>query len=143
MLADERPRDADAGDEAATARIEKITRITGILIVLALAWYFLGDRFTPSTSVARVSGRVVPIDLESGSNLRKDFYRGLVKRSEAQIDAYWAQLIFAGRMKPLRRAGAAAEVIELVRNEPRAIGYLREEDLQPGVRVILRLDEEG
>ena len=48
-------------DAAATARIDRLTRNTAILVAVALAWYLLGDRFTPSTSVARVSGKVVPI----------------------------------------------------------------------------------
>jgi len=48
-------------DLEAAARIQKLTRITGLLVALSLMWYFAGDRCTPSTSVARVSGKVVPI----------------------------------------------------------------------------------
>ncbi|MDJ0787066.1 MAG: HlyD family secretion protein [Myxococcota bacterium] len=46
---------------AAEARIRRITRIGIALVVVVLAWYLAADRMTPSTSVARVSGYVVPI----------------------------------------------------------------------------------
>ena len=49
--------------EAATAeaRVRRVTRSVLALLALALLWYLVADRLTPSTSVARVSGYVVPI----------------------------------------------------------------------------------
>ena len=55
---------AKAEEEAATtaeAQIRRITRIAGALVAVFLLWYLVGDRYTPSTSMARVSGYVVPI----------------------------------------------------------------------------------
>jgi len=46
---------------AAEARVRRLTRTLSALLVLALTWYVAGDRCTPSTSAARVSGNVVPI----------------------------------------------------------------------------------
>jgi multidrug resistance efflux pump len=51
---------ADA-DAAAEANLRRLTRGVAALVVMALLWYLAADRFTPSTSVARVSGYVVPI----------------------------------------------------------------------------------
>lgn len=64
-MADEQENaESNAAEDQATdaeARIRMITRVAGVLVVLCLAWYLAGDRLTPSTSVARVSGYVVPI----------------------------------------------------------------------------------
>ncbi len=40
------------------------------------------------------------LDLKTGAPLRADFYKRLTGKSEAQVDAYWATLVFAGRMSP-------------------------------------------
>ena len=57
------PNDQEAPQEAlaADARVRQVTRTLAVLLVLALLWYLAADRLTPSTSVARVSGYVVPI----------------------------------------------------------------------------------
>ena len=56
------PNDDNAAQEVtADARVRRVTRSVIVLLVLALLWYLAADRLTPSTSVARVSGYVVPI----------------------------------------------------------------------------------
>ena len=58
---DDAAQDDATQEVAAEARVRRLTRTVGVLVVLALLWYLAADRLTPSTSVARVSGYVVPI----------------------------------------------------------------------------------
>ncbi|WP_353253940.1 hypothetical protein [Salinisphaera sp. PC39] len=62
-----------------------------------------------------------PVDLVP---LRQDFYSRLVDRTLAEINSYWARLIFSGRATPPRRLDDATAVLEVVSNNRGAIGYL-------------------
>jgi len=48
-------------EKSATASVKRGTLAIMLVILLSLAWYFLGDRFTPYTSQARVEGFVVGV----------------------------------------------------------------------------------
>lgn len=50
-----------ARETTASDPSRKLTRVLVAVLAFALAWYLLADRFTPSTSQARVTGYVVPI----------------------------------------------------------------------------------
>jgi ABC-type phosphate transport system substrate-binding protein len=83
---------------------------------------------------------VRPLDLESGHALRQQFYTALTGRGEAQVDAYWAQLVFAGRVAPLTRVDDPEEVLADVQQDPHALGYLGLDDAPPGTRAVFRLE---
>jgi ABC-type phosphate transport system substrate-binding protein len=82
------------------------------------------------------------LDLASGTPLRAQFYRALTGKSEAQIDAYWATLIFAGRMAPPKQFSDDQQVIEAVAANPSAIAYVSPQDLPDSVKVIMQLPTE-
>lgn len=81
-------------------------------------------------------------DLPSGTPLRAGFYKSLAGKSEAQIDAYWATLIFAGRMLPPVMKPSADEIITAVANDRSAIAYVPEQNLPPTVKVIMELSSD-
>ena len=60
-VAEARTSVSGEADAAAQARVQRVTRVVGVLLLLALLWYVAADRLTPYTSVARVSGYVLPI----------------------------------------------------------------------------------
>lgn len=107
------------------------------------------DQLTQKQTVDLFMGRVrsfagnqpaQTLDLVSGAPVRAPFYRALTGKSEAQIDAYWATLIFAGKMPPPRQFATEREVISEVAGNPRAIGYVSDRyDLPPSVKAVLRL----
>jgi len=107
--------------EAAEARVRWLTRIAGGLVVVFLVWYLVADRFTPSTSVARVSGYVVPIVPEvSGTiatvdvelNQRVSAGQVLVEidpeRYQLQVEEAEAELARAGETIGADTGGVAA-----------------------------------
>jgi len=82
---------------------------------------------------------VHPLDVVNSRNLRAVFYKNLTGKNEAQVDAYWATLIFAGRMLPPEKLPDEAAVINAVNNNPTAIGYITRQTLPEGIKVVLEI----
>jgi len=78
-------------------------------------------------------------DFPSGTPEREMFYKLLTGKSEAQIDAYWATLIFAGRMLPPKLLPTDDAMIEAVAQNPSAIAYVAEQPLPTSVKVVMTL----
>ena len=79
------------------------------------------------------------LDVTGENNLRAVFYKNLTGKNEAQVDAYWATLVFAGRMTPPEKLPNEAAVIKAVKNNPAAIGYVTRQTLPAGVKVVMEL----
>jgi ABC-type phosphate transport system substrate-binding protein len=67
---------------------------------------------------------VVKIDAPNRSGLRAAFYENLVRMSVAEVNAYWARLLFSGRAAPPMSVSDDSEVLALVETNPNAIGYI-------------------
>lgn len=80
----------------------------------------------------------LPIDLPPDTAQRAGFYQRLVGRSVAQINAYWARLLFTGRATPPRVLGSVAAVLKSVRENRDAIAYVSSDDLDGKVKVAYR-----
>jgi hypothetical protein len=80
-----------------------------------------------------------PVDLPSGLPERAAFYRLLVNKDLAEINAYWARLVFSGRTAPPRQAGSVEDMLGFVAATPGAVGYLDRAKLDGRVRVVLEL----
>lgn len=78
-------------------------------------------------------------DLHAGAPGRAIFYKALTGKSEAQVDAYWARLIFAGRMTPPKQFSNDQAIIEAVAKDPTAIAYVPKQILPPSVKVIMEI----
>jgi ABC-type phosphate transport system substrate-binding protein len=76
-----------------------------------------------------------PIDLPQGSMERREFYSRFADRSEAQIRAYWASMIFTGRGRPPQEVSDDAEMKDLLANDPHAIGYIERDMVDDRVRL--------
>ncbi|MEI6207446.1 MAG: hypothetical protein WCP20_11735 [Desulfuromonadales bacterium] len=81
----------------------------------------------------------LPIDLPPDSEVRSDFYRKLVDKSIAQINAYWARLLFTGRATPPRVLSSDTSILKSVRENRDAIAYIASENLDAKVKVVYRL----
>ena len=79
----------------------------------------------------------LPLDLAPE---RETFYRLLTNKTLAEINAYWARLIFSGRTSSPRQVYSAAEMLDLVADNKGAIGYLRREDLDDRVKAVTTPD---
>jgi hypothetical protein len=93
---------------------------------------FLGRvKFLPSGVAA------VVIDTEP---VRERFYRALVDRGIAEINAYWARLRFSGRTAPPQLMEDPALVMDRVARERGAIGYVDSALVDKRVKAVFALE---
>jgi hypothetical protein len=80
------------------------------------------------------SGKVAePLDLGQESPV---FYERLTGKTQAEINAYWARLLFTGRTSRPRAVDNPDKLIEILTQNPLAIGYLDRTKADRRMRVI-------
>lgn len=101
----------------------------------------LTDLYLGKPVLLKNGGLVQAVDIADPA-LRSLFYQQLTRQSLAMIDAYWAQLQFAGRSKPLPKLGSEQAVIDYVRRRANAIGYISPRALprDQSVRVLMIME---
>ncbi len=110
------------------SRVESLTK--GEVVDL-----FMGRYVTfPNGDKARV------FDLASKSKTKGQFYKLLVNRTEAQVNAYWARLLFSGRSVPPEEADSPEALITQIQQTDLAIGYISSQDLTEGLKVVYRFE---
>lgn len=85
------------------------------------------------------NAKVTLLDMPDGSAVRQSFYNSVAGKSESQLKSYWARMIFTGRGSPPKQVRSPKEMARTLKANPQALGYLKEDDLQPGLKVLLRL----
>jgi len=76
------------------------------------------------------------LDQAPNSQARADFYLLLVDKNLAQVNAYWARLLFTGRSTPPRPLDNGKAVLKAVSKNPSAIGYLDSSEIDGSVKVV-------
>lgn len=78
----------------------------------------------------------LPLDL---AGARQAFYQLLVNKRLAEINSYWARLVFSGRGSPPRRVESVDEMLDIVASNSGAIGYVPHQAVDDRVRVVTLL----
>ena len=88
------------------------------------------DRWANSRATA-------PVDLARSSPVRADFTRMVHNRTVDAVTNYWSQQMFAGKGFPPPEKSTDDQVVEYVRRNPGAIGYVSfTAKIGSGVRVV-------
>jgi ABC-type phosphate transport system substrate-binding protein len=84
------------------------------------------------------NGRAVtPVDLSEKSSMRAAFSKEVLGKEVAWVKSYWQKMIFSGRATPPVELSSDGEVLDFVRNNPDAIGYVADATPLPaGVRAL-------
>ena len=84
------------------------------------------------------NGRTVtPVDLSEKNASRAVFCKVLLNKEVAWVKSYWQKMIFSGRATPPVELSSDGEVIDFVRHNPDAIGYVAQATALPAtVRVL-------
>lgn len=78
-----------------------------------------------------------PVDQRGESATRAAFSTSVLGKSVGKIEEYWRQELFSGRAVPPAQKATDAEVIEFVRTNPGAVGYVgKDTQVGAGVRVV-------
>lgn len=84
------------------------------------------------------NGRAVtPVDLSEKNTARSSFCKELLGKETAWVKSYWQKMIFSGRATPPVELSSDAEVLDYIKNNADAIGYVGEPTAVPaGVRTL-------
>lgn len=82
-----------------------------------------------------------PLDISGTNTLKARFYELLLKKKLAEINSYWARLIFSGQGSPPRQLDDFAQIRSAIMDNIGAIGYLPDSESIDGLKVVLTLDE--
>jgi hypothetical protein len=80
-------------------------------------------------------------DLPRDNLKRAEFYRALCGMSLAQLTSYWSRLMFSGQSLPPQPLPDEATMIEIVKHNPNAVGWLSSAPIDRGLRTLLVLKE--
>jgi len=87
------------------------------------------------------SGAVAkPIDQTMKNEVREAFSEGVLNRSLAAVESYWNSQVFSGKNTPPPTAKSDAEVLEFVKSNPGAVGYVTGDVSVSGVQVMTVVD---
>lgn len=88
------------------------------------------------------SGMVAePFDHPIDSELRSRFYRRLVNKNLAEINAYWARLVFSGKTRPPQVVENADSVLRQVASQPGALAYVERSQVDTRVKIVFELGD--
>lgn len=79
-----------------------------------------------------------PIDLPM-SPVRTQFYRALVNKEPAEINAYWARLIFSGRTSPPVQSETQEDAVKTLRANPGGIAYMERSKVTSREKIVFEL----
>jgi ABC-type phosphate transport system substrate-binding protein len=105
-------------------------------LVSSLSREELSDLFLKKNSAWPDGTLVLPVDQFEKAEIRDGFNRQVHHKSNAAVRAYWQQRIFSGRDIPPPEKESDAAVIDFVRRNPGAIGYVSAESLVAGVKIV-------
>ena len=108
---------------------------------LALTQKEAVDLFMGRNRAFRNGEPALVYDLPRDSAQRADFYQRLTGMGPAQVNSYWARLTFSGQTMPPQAVTDEAAMIDAVKRNPSAIGWMRKEPADKNVRVLLVIKE--
>ncbi len=119
--------------QAELAVIAHIKNNIGVLSAKQVQDIFMGrTRNFPNGRFA------LPID--QSSPLRAEFYQKLTGRPVEQVNAYWARIMFTGQASPPQQLPDDEAVLQTVRENEGAIGYINQIRVDKTVRVLLLIN---
>jgi len=97
----------------------------------------VGAKFMKKTTKWPDGTLVVPVDQIESAPVRARFSGEILRKAPAAVKSYWRQQIFGGLDVPPLEKASDREVIEFVRANPGAIGYVSNGDSLDGVKAVV------
>jgi hypothetical protein len=80
-----------------------------------------------------------PVDLVDNHPVRGQFYRRLVGKDLAEVNAYWSRQIFSGRLQALPRVATPEEAIKWIAAQPCGIGFIEQAKADARFNIVYEL----
>ena len=84
---------------------------------------------------------VLVFDQPRDSALRQQFFKLVANMAIGQVNTYWSRLMFSGQEMPPQVLPNEQAVIDIVRRNPGAIGYVSTPPKEASVRAVLQIKE--
>jgi ABC-type phosphate transport system substrate-binding protein len=82
------------------------------------------------------NGTKVDVAVLEGGKVHEAFCSGITSKSASQFANFWKTALFTGTGVPPKSARSDAEMIDFVRKNPGAIGYISASSTPSGVKVV-------
>lgn len=83
----------------------------------------------------------VPLDIDGVSPERRYFYGHLLGKTLAEVNAYWARLVFTGKTTAPEEVASQSEVLVRVADDPDAIGYVERQNMNDRVKAVYEIKD--
>jgi hypothetical protein len=77
-----------------------------------------------------------PVEQPENSPLRAEFYKKVLEKEPAQVQAIWSKIVFTGKGKQPKELKNSKEVKKAVSEGVNTIGYIDKADVDDTVKVI-------
>lgn len=77
-----------------------------------------------------------PVEQPESSPLRAEFYKKVLQKEPAQVQAVWSKIAFTGKGKEPKIMKSSIEVKKAVSENLNAIGYIASAEVDDSVKVI-------
>ena len=113
-----------------------VTVVSSKSAVTALSKNQVADIFLGKSNRFPDGEQATPIDQPESSSAREQFYNKVTGKSLAQLKAHWSKIIFTGRGQPPKMVMNSVEVKRQLADNPSAIGYIDDTQVDMSVRVL-------
>lgn len=80
--------------------------------------------------------RIVPVDIDEGSPLKKEFYKSIFEKAVEEMRVYWIRQRITNNIKPPRVYKTSNDIKNYVAGVKGAIGYIEKSALDDSVQVV-------
>ena len=77
-----------------------------------------------------------PLEQPVDAPIRAEFYKKVLEKEAAQVQAVWARIVFTGKGKPPKEYKSSAEIKKAISENVNAIGYIEKSAVDDSVKVI-------
>lgn len=78
----------------------------------------------------------VPIEQAENSAIRAEFYKKVLEKEPAQVQAIWSKIVFTGKGKLPKEFKSSADVKKAVSENVNAIAYMEKSTVDDTVKVV-------
>lgn len=96
----------------------------------------LSDIFLKKHLKWKNNENIIPVDMNSRSAVREDFSNDIHGKTISAVKSYWQQFVFAGKGTPPIEKNSDIDVVEYVKKNSGAIGYVSLNSDVSGVKVV-------
>jgi len=85
--------------------------------------------------------KAIPVELNGDHEVKVDFYQSLVGMTLSRVNAYWSRLHFTGRKRAAVFKLSENDIIDFIRANEQAIGYMPQSKITGDLKVVYILNE--